>query len=215
MTRPGAVGGAVYPRGTEKSSSDPRKVPDGNTQEEAEETMAASGAISPESSNLVDWESESDPQKPMNWPMARKTKNIVAICYSTFLTLVSWLRTLHDRSTTLTDFMTQALGLYHVCPSNPTSNADVQFNKPTSGILYRVNLDLGLLRRTARSRTIVRNVWATSSLFDMQCAILPLQRRNRALAKSLGSYHLQILCRYFRRLPHYHRCWYLRRPHTT
>lgn len=40
-------------------------------------------------SDLVDWESETDPRKPMNWTKARKTKNIVIICYSTFLTSVT------------------------------------------------------------------------------------------------------------------------------
>jgi hypothetical protein len=38
--------------------------------------------------DLVDWDGESDPHKPMNWTRMRKVKNIVVICYLTFLTSV-------------------------------------------------------------------------------------------------------------------------------
>ncbi|ORY17172.1 major facilitator superfamily domain-containing protein [Clohesyomyces aquaticus] len=36
--------------------------------------------------NLVDWDGADDLAKPMNWPNTRKAKNIVVICYLTFLT---------------------------------------------------------------------------------------------------------------------------------
>ena len=36
--------------------------------------------------NLVDWEGENDPTKPMNWGNWRKARNIVTVCYCTFLT---------------------------------------------------------------------------------------------------------------------------------
>jgi len=39
--------------------------------------------------NIVDWEGDADPQKPMNWSNTRKAKNIVVICYVTFLTWVT------------------------------------------------------------------------------------------------------------------------------
>lgn len=35
---------------------------------------------------VVDWDSDEDPQKPINWSNVRKFKNIVVVCYSTFLT---------------------------------------------------------------------------------------------------------------------------------
>ncbi|KAH7138829.1 benomyl/methotrexate resistance protein [Dendryphion nanum] len=38
------------------------------------------------SPHLIDWDGPSDPQKPLNWTSARKFKNIVVICYCTFLT---------------------------------------------------------------------------------------------------------------------------------
>ncbi|KAF2659727.1 membrane transporter [Lophiostoma macrostomum CBS 122681] len=37
-------------------------------------------------SDIVGWEGEDDPSKPMNWPNSRKAKNIIVICYCTFLT---------------------------------------------------------------------------------------------------------------------------------
>ncbi|KAF2744929.1 benomyl/methotrexate resistance protein [Sporormia fimetaria CBS 119925] len=53
----------------------------------AKEADASMSAMETESSQgLVDWEGEDDPQKPMNWTRARKAKNIVVICYLTFLT---------------------------------------------------------------------------------------------------------------------------------
>ncbi|PVH95736.1 MFS general substrate transporter [Periconia macrospinosa] len=36
--------------------------------------------------DVVDWKGEDDPEKPMNWSKARKAKNIIVICYCSFLT---------------------------------------------------------------------------------------------------------------------------------
>lgn len=36
--------------------------------------------------DVVDWTDEDDPEKPLNWTNVRKAKNIVVICYCTFLT---------------------------------------------------------------------------------------------------------------------------------
>lgn len=38
--------------------------------------------------DVVDWEGVDDPAKPLNWTNARKAKNIIVICYTTFLTCV-------------------------------------------------------------------------------------------------------------------------------
>ncbi|KAF2259388.1 MFS general substrate transporter [Lojkania enalia] len=56
---------------------------------EASPKCNGSGQIEGENgsnSDLVDWEGDDDPQKPVNWTNARKTKNIIVICYCTFLT---------------------------------------------------------------------------------------------------------------------------------
>jgi hypothetical protein len=37
-------------------------------------------------SDVIDWDGEDDPLKPMNWTNIRKFKNIIVICYCTFLT---------------------------------------------------------------------------------------------------------------------------------
>ena len=36
--------------------------------------------------DVVDWAGEDDVEKPLNWTNKRKAKNIVMICYNTFLT---------------------------------------------------------------------------------------------------------------------------------
>jgi hypothetical protein len=51
----------------------------------AQSKDAREGAT-PDDTDIVDWEGEGDPHKPMNWTNARKAKNIVVICYCTFLT---------------------------------------------------------------------------------------------------------------------------------
>lgn len=38
------------------------------------------------SSDIIDWDGEDDSAKPMNWTNIRKFKNIIVICYCTFLT---------------------------------------------------------------------------------------------------------------------------------
>ncbi|KAF2734462.1 putative MFS multidrug transporter [Polyplosphaeria fusca] len=38
------------------------------------------------STNIVDWSSATDPSKPINWSTRRKAKNMLIICYCTFLT---------------------------------------------------------------------------------------------------------------------------------
>jgi len=38
--------------------------------------------------NIVDWEGDDDEEKPQNWGNGRKARNIVVICYNTFLTYV-------------------------------------------------------------------------------------------------------------------------------
>jgi hypothetical protein len=37
-------------------------------------------------SDIVGWDGDDDPLKPMNWPNSTKAKNIIVICYCTFLT---------------------------------------------------------------------------------------------------------------------------------
>lgn len=34
----------------------------------------------------IDWDEPDDPEKPMNWPTGKKARNIIIICYVTFLT---------------------------------------------------------------------------------------------------------------------------------
>lgn len=36
--------------------------------------------------NVVDWAGEDDAEKPLNWTNKRKVKQILVICYNTFLT---------------------------------------------------------------------------------------------------------------------------------
>lgn len=68
-----------------------RKTPDKDVEKQPELTTAMvdfGEAPSDASSDLVDWDGENDPEKPLNWARLRKTKNIVIICYLTFLTFV-------------------------------------------------------------------------------------------------------------------------------
>lgn len=60
-------------------------------------------------SDLVGWDGESDPHKPINWSNAKKAKNIVVICYCTFLTPLG--------STMFAPAIQQVMGTYH--SSNP------------------------------------------------------------------------------------------------
>lgn len=53
---------------------------------EENQGMDAEKCVLADSSGVVDWECESDPLKPMNWRNARKAKNIIVICYCSFLT---------------------------------------------------------------------------------------------------------------------------------
>ena len=39
--------------------------------------------------DLIDWDGPNDPKKPVNWKNSRKAKNIIVICYCTFLTSAS------------------------------------------------------------------------------------------------------------------------------
>jgi hypothetical protein len=61
-----------------------RPVP-GDMKDGAEEQA---GALVAE--DVVDWEGDDDVEKPVNWSTGRKLKNIVVICYTTFLTYDSF-----------------------------------------------------------------------------------------------------------------------------
>ncbi|KAF2792915.1 MFS general substrate transporter [Melanomma pulvis-pyrius CBS 109.77] len=54
---------------------------------------------------VVDWKCENDPQKPINWSNARKAKNIIVICYCTFLTPLG--------STMFAPAIPQVMATYH------------------------------------------------------------------------------------------------------
>ncbi|KAF2688335.1 MFS general substrate transporter [Lentithecium fluviatile CBS 122367] len=60
-----------------------RDVAGGNVSYGSEEEASAGGLGA---DNVVDWEGEEDTEKPLNWSTARKLKNFVVICYTTFLT---------------------------------------------------------------------------------------------------------------------------------
>lgn len=57
------------------------------------------------SSEIVDWDGASDPSKPMNWANTRKAKNIIVICYCTFLTPLG--------STMFAPAIPQVMATYH------------------------------------------------------------------------------------------------------
>jgi hypothetical protein len=59
----------------------------GATSNETEKEIATVAAVHDTvSADVIDWDGEDDPLKPMNWTNIRKFKNIIVICYCTFLT---------------------------------------------------------------------------------------------------------------------------------
>lgn len=74
----------------EKASSRSRTTAEENTTQEKKqpEVIMDDEPVHDALADLVDWDGDSDPHKPMNWTAPRKIKNIIVICYLTFLTSV-------------------------------------------------------------------------------------------------------------------------------
>ncbi|KAF2188979.1 MFS general substrate transporter [Zopfia rhizophila CBS 207.26] len=76
---------------------DPEKQPDVQ--------LGADGAGDAVDLNIVDWDGPNDPKNPMNWINAKKAKNILVICYLTFLTPLG--------STMFAPAIEQVMSTYH------------------------------------------------------------------------------------------------------
>lgn len=74
------------------SVADKEMGADAPTRQTEKETGTGSGEIAVEENgralddDVVDWAGEEDVEKPLNWKNKRKVKQILVICYNTFLT---------------------------------------------------------------------------------------------------------------------------------
>jgi len=72
-------------------------------EKQQDDAAVAETNIAVNDEDLVDWDGPNDPKKPMNWKNSRKAKNIIVICYCTFLTFASPSSTLLAPMLTLLD----------------------------------------------------------------------------------------------------------------
>ena len=74
----------------DKASSKSGTAVEGSTKQEKNpsDVNKEAGPVQELPADLVDWDGDADPHKPMNWSNLRKFKNIIVICYLTFLTSV-------------------------------------------------------------------------------------------------------------------------------
>ena len=63
--------------------------PPDDLEKQQDDAAVAETTIAVNDEDLVDWDGPNDPKKPMNWKNSRKAKNIIVICYCTFLTFAS------------------------------------------------------------------------------------------------------------------------------
>jgi hypothetical protein len=133
----------------EKDSESVATVEGSNTQKKSDTDPELAEEPTP-SAELVDWDGESDPHKPMNWTTTRKAKNIVVICYLTFLTLVHSIHSTFNMSiaNNVTN-LTKAPRLNYVRSCNAASNARFQLQLEPVSLLHSKHLGTGILLRTA------------------------------------------------------------------
>ncbi|KAF2106212.1 putative MFS multidrug transporter [Lophiotrema nucula] len=109
MGIPEVVAEAAAPVDAEKLNTGPKDI-----EKEVEDSTKTNSDADIEAraetqESLVDWGGEDDPAKPMNWGNWRKSRNIVTICYCTFLTPLG--------STMFAPAIQQVMKTYH--SSNP------------------------------------------------------------------------------------------------
>lgn len=63
--------------------------PSDDLEKQQDDAAVAETDVAVNDEDLVDWDGPNDPKKPMNWKNSRKAKNIIVICYCTFLTSAS------------------------------------------------------------------------------------------------------------------------------
>jgi hypothetical protein len=74
------TGAAVKEMSVDARASDTEKEAGNGAAGAAEESGGAAG------DDVVDWAGDDDVEKPLNWAKKRKVKQILVICYNTFLT---------------------------------------------------------------------------------------------------------------------------------
>ncbi|XTI87743.1 MFS general substrate transporter [Cenococcum geophilum] len=72
-------------RGLSEPQTNVSDLPD-DLEKQQDDAAVAETTIAVNDEDLIDWDGPNDPKKPMNWKNSRKAKNIIVICYCTFLT---------------------------------------------------------------------------------------------------------------------------------
>lgn len=77
------------PRASSEGSIGDRDIEKGDPEKSVLEKIEENGAATVEAqkdSNIVDWDGENDPEKPLNWPARKKWTNVALLASLTLLT---------------------------------------------------------------------------------------------------------------------------------
>lgn len=155
--------------------------PDGRSQKHAEKSATpptTDRSLSPDSSNadIIDWKGPDDPELPINWPRAKKWRNVLLVATLTFLTFVSRCRP--SSSPRLTHFLAQPLCLVNVRPRHRPGHGRDGHHEPRHWLFRRLDLPPGLRFWPPLPCSLQR---AVRSFARVPCLLAPIRSHERCL----------------------------------